>query len=280
MEYKKFFLPVGGGEELRERLYGALLIAKYFKVHLEILQSFPSVKSQASNMIPSVVLEQIEGAISDHYKFESEEFRELFEEVAKELDVEITDEYKYGVATVHLNIQHGNRGTMVAQESKFCDLVVAAAPPQGNMTATFEAAVLESGNPVIMIPRIMKKFDTKKIIIGWNNSPEASRAITSSLDLLKQANKVHIVSSKEYTPDLAKMEKLQEYLSRHGVETTAELVPLKRHPGETLLTAANKGNYDLIVAGAFGHKGLREIMFGAATKYLFEHSKIPVFMSH
>lgn len=230
MNYKKFFLPIGGGEELRERLYGAFLVAKHFNVHLEVLQSFPSVKSQASFMMPDSLLDEIKGAISDHYKFENNEFKELFEEVANELNIEITDEYKDGIATVNLDIQHGNRSSMVAQESKFCDLVVAAAPPQGNMTATFEAAVLDSGNPVIMIPRVMKTFDTKKIIIGWNNSPEASRAITSSIHLLKQAEKVHIVSSKEYTPEFGKMEKLQEYLLRHGVETTSELMPLKRHP--------------------------------------------------
>ncbi|WP_407933686.1 hypothetical protein [Halarcobacter sp.] len=36
-----------------------------------------------------------------------------------------------------------------------------------------------------------------------------------------------------------------------------------------------------MVIGAFGHnKGLKEIVFGGATKYLLKHSKLPMFMAH
>ncbi|AXX93645.1 universal stress protein [Malaciobacter molluscorum LMG 25693] len=280
MSYKKFFFPVGGGQELRERLYGAILVAKHFNVHLEILQCLPGLESQASFDIPNFVLEELKGAIENHYKAENSDFQKLLNEVANELNVPINKDNTNNQTTVFAQIKHGNRSSIVEQESKFCDLVVVATPPNAITTATFEASVLQSGKSVIMIPRIMKKFSTESIIIGWNNSPESSRAITSSLDILKQAKRVHIVSSKEYAPDISKLEKIQNYLSLHGIEATIELVKTKKSPGETIYKAAKKGNFDMIVAGAFSHKGLREIMFGAATKYLFEHTDIPVFMSH
>lgn len=280
MNYKKFFFPVGGGSELKERLYGAILVAKYFGVHLEVLQCLPGFESQTNFEIPNFLLEELEGAISTHNELENHNFQKMLIEIANELNVPITEEIQENQATVFAEIQYGNRSSIVKQESKFCDLVVAATPPNGVMTATFEASVLESGKPVLMIPRVMKEFNPKSIIIGWNNSPESSRAITSSIEILKQVKRVHIVSSKEYAPDFSKIEKIQKYLLRHGVDSTAQLVKTMQYPGQTILTEAKKGNFDMIVAGAFGHKGLREIMFGAATRYLFEHSDIPVFMSH
>ncbi|QKF83420.1 universal stress protein [Halarcobacter ebronensis] len=280
MSYKKFFFPVGGGDELRERLYGAILVAKHFNVHLEILHCLPGLESQTSFNIPKFVLDELKGALEDHYKTDNNDFQKLLVEVANELNVPISEKVLENQATVFPEIKSGNRSAIVEQESKFCDLVVAATPPNAVMTATFEASVLQSGKPVIMIPRIMKKFDTKSIVIGWNNSPEASRAITSSLEILKQAKRVHIVSSKEYASDISKLEKIQKYLARHGINSTAELVKTLKSPGETIFKAAKDGNFDMIVAGAFSHKGLREMMFGGATKYLFEHTDIPVFMTH
>ncbi|WP_428026373.1 universal stress protein [Arcobacter sp.] len=280
MSYKKFFFPIGGGSELKERLYGAILVAKHFNAHLEVLQCLPGLDVQNGYNIPSFVLKELKGAIANHYEIENNNFQELLIEVTNELNIPITKKNLGEQATVYAEIKHGKRSIIVEEESKFCDLVVAATPPNGVMTATFEASVLQSGKPVIMIPRVMKKFSTESIIIGWNNSVESSRAITSSIEILKQAKRVHIVSSKEYDPDFSKLEKIQEYLSRHGINATVELVKTLKYPGQTILTAAKNGNFDMIVAGAFGHKGLREIMFGAATKYLFEHSDIPVFMTH
>ncbi len=280
MSYKKFFFPIGGGEEFRERLYGAILVAKHFNVHLEILHCLPGLEAQTSFDIPSFVLDELKGAIENHYKGENSDFQKLLIDVTNELNVPISDKTIDNQTTISANIKHGNRSKIVEQESKFCDLIVAATPPKAMMTATFEASVLQSGKAVIMIPRVMKKFDTKSIIIGWNNSPEASRAITSSLEILKQAKRVHIVSSKEYASDISELEKIQKYLSLHGIESTAALVKTMKYPGETIYKAAKEGDFDMIVAGAFSHKGLREIMFGAATKYLFEHTDIPVFMTH
>lgn len=279
MQYQKLFLPVGGGGELEERIYGALLVAKFFKVHLEILKATPDV-NQSNRFLPQNVIDDIRNVIKAKYEEENIEFQALLEKLSKQADVNVTEEILDDVPTVHASLKHGDRSRLVEQESKFCDLVVAAAPPGGVTTATFEAAVLKSGKPVLMIPRVMRKFDTKSIIIGWNNSPEVSRAVTSAMALLEKAERVHIITSKEYTSDMSKMDKLQEYLSRHGVEASVEVVETTRIPGQALLNNALDGNFNLIIAGAYGHKGLREMMFGGATKYLLEKSSLPVFMSH
>lgn len=276
------FFPIGGGDELEERIYGALLVAKHFKVNLEILKcNFDSNFNMYKNLsIPEDLFNKIDEVMDKKHEDENAEFKSLFEEKVKEVDIKISETPLPSEASVYLKIRQGLRSSIIDQESKYCDLVIAAAPPLGISTYTFETSVLKSGKSVLMIPRIMKVFNTDSVIIGWNNSPEASRALTNSIDILKNAQRVHIVSSKEYITDSNVIENILKYLASHGINATYEIVETTRIPGQALLNAALDGNFDLIVAGAYGHKGLREMMFGGATRYLLEKSTLPIFMSH
>ncbi|NVJ52845.1 MAG: universal stress protein [Campylobacteraceae bacterium] len=282
MKYKKLFFPIGGGDELEERLFAAFLIAKHFNVSLEVLKC--GLKTNMSIYkalsIPKDIMKKIDEVVDTKLDDENHQMHELFEKIAAEVGIKVSEKTLENEANTFLNIKEGLRSSLVEQESKFCDLVIAAAPPSGVTTATFETAVLKSGKSVLMFPRIMRNFKTDSIIIGWNNSPEASRAVTSSIEILKQAQRVHIVSSEEYTDDLEKMNRLREYLSYHGIDASYEIVKTTRIPGQALLNAALDGNFDLIVAGSYGHRGLKELMFGGATRYLLEKSTLPIFMSH
>ncbi|PLY08464.1 MAG: universal stress protein [Arcobacter sp.] len=274
MIYKKLFFPIGGGEELEERLYGAFLIAKYFGVKLDVLQS--RLKSRIemvdSMNLPKDIQKSIDEVLESQYKEKDEEFKGLVNKVIDDVSIDNS--------LIDLKIKEGIRSSLVEENSKYCDLVVAAAPPSGITTATFETAVLKSGKPVIMFPRIMRKFSFDSVIIGWNNSPEVSKALTSSIEILKLAKKVKIVSSSEYAKDGKQLGEIIDYLALHDIKASYEIVKTTRIPGQGLLNAAVDGNFDLIVAGAFGHKGLKELMFGGTTRYLLENSTIPVFLSH
>ncbi len=280
--YKKMFFPIGGGDELEERLRGAFLVAKYFNTNLEVLKcSFKSNENMYKRLpLPKEILDSINDVIDSEHEDENFKFQSLIEKIAEDLDIEVAETALQNKACITVNYQKGLRSTLVENESKYCDLVVAAAPPSGITTATFETAILKSGKSVLMIPRIMQQFSLNTVIIGWNNSPESSRAVTSSIEILKNAQKVHIVSSKEYLDNEYSINKLVNYLKVHGINATSEIVTTTRTPGEALLNSALDGNFDLIVAGAYGHKGLKELMFGGATRYLLEHSTIPIFMSH
>ncbi len=274
MIYKKIFFPIGGGEELEERIYGAFLIAKHFGVKVEVLQSrLKSIIEMTDSMrLPKDIQKSIDEVLETQYKEKDEEFKTLVNKVINEVSIDEN--------LIDLKIKEGIRSNLIEQSSKFCDLVIAAAPPSGITTATFETAVLKSGKSVLMFPRVMKKFSFDSVIIGWNNSPEVSRALTSSIEILKLAKNVKIVSSLEYVKDESQLEEIVTYLALHGITASYEIVKTTRIPGQGLLNAALEGNFDLIVAGAFGHKGLKELMFGGTTRYLLENSTLPVFLSH
>ena len=282
MTYNKLFFPIGGGEELRTRIHGALLIGKYFKSHLEVFKSEakPSQIMKIDESLPPSILKELNAMVKDRQAEDLVIHETLFKEEAQLLGVELSSKRVKGVATAEVITGSGYRSKLIAQESKYCDLVVVASPPNGKITATFETTVTQSGNPAIMFPRKMDKFSTENVVIGWNNSPEAARAISLAIPIMQSAKKVLIVTAKEYLTDSSQIDKLVAYLACNDIDASYEIVTTTRIPGQALLNKATEGKFDLIVAGAFGQKGIKEIMFGCTTKYILEHTTIPVFMSN
>jgi len=286
MQPKKIFFPIGEGEELEERIRGALLVSQYFGTHLEILGSGVTmdidqfIKNEVSQLSHEFKDELLDGLEILKKEGSSREAM-IFEKACRELGVTISETPIEGKATAHRVVKHGKRSDLVCQQSKFCDLVIAATPPDGSSSATFEASVVCSGKPVLVIPRVMTKLKMERILIGWNNTPEASRAISEAIPLLKKAKEVKIVSTKSYTrEDLSDIEELRAYLLLHEIETTFELIKTTFIPGEALLNSAKSGEYDMIVAGAYGRKGLKEMMLGGSAAYLLKHTTIPTLVSH
>lgn len=282
MEYKKLFFPIGGGEELRERIHGALIIGKYFNSHLEIFKSLakPSQIMKFDDNLPETVLKELNAMAKDKLDEDLYIHETIFKEEIKKIGNTISNTPIENTATAQISTGEGYRSKLIEQESKYCDLVIVSSPHNGRVTATFETTVTKSGKPALMFPREIKEFKTDKILIGWNNSPEISRAVSEAIPIMKNAKEVHIITSIEYTSDITQIKKLQEYLLCHDIETTFEVVKTTSTPGEALLNNAKKGNFDLIIAGAFGERGLKEIMFGGTTNYILEHTHIPVFMAH
>ena len=282
MEYKKLFFPIGGGEELRERIQGALLIAKYFNSHLEIFKalSTPSHMMHVSEAITPIVLEELNHVSKDMLKEDLEKNLTIVQSEANKIGIQLSNKAMDDKPTAELITGEGYRSKLIEQESKYCDLVLVASPHNAKITATFEATVTKSGKPALMFPRKMEKFNTNHILIAWNNSPEVSQALSQAIPLIKQATKVQIVTSDEFTNDSKEIEKLQSYLNVHGIKSSHEVIKTTIIPGKELLNYAQKNEVDLIVAGAFGHKGFKELMLGGTTEYILEHTTIPIFMSH
>lgn len=282
MDYKKLFFPIGGGDELKERIHGALLITDYFNAHLEVFkaQAKPSDMISIDVNIPQSVLKDLNTAAKEKLDEDLLMHETIFQEQMNKVGIKHSSQIQDGVATAEITTGEGYRSKLIDQASKFCDLVIVAAPHEGRLTATFETTVTKSGKPALMFPRKMKSFKIDKILIGWNNSPEVARAITEAIPLLQKAKEVHIITSKEFTPDSSIMTKLQSYLEIHDVKSDYKIVETTKIPGEALLDYARRGQFDIIVAGAFGHRGLKELMLGGTTKYILEHSDIPIFMAH
>jgi nucleotide-binding universal stress UspA family protein len=146
-----------------------------------------------------------------------------------------------------------------------------------------EMLLLDSGRPIILAPRSAPETVTGTIMVGWKETREAARALGAAIPLMKKARKVILVSVHEGSgmqPET--LTNLANSLAWHGIAAEKRLIADKREraPGELLRKAAADAGTDLLVVGGYGHRPLREAIFGGVTAALIHHAECPVLMMH
>lgn len=173
-------------------------------------------------------------------------------------------------------------------QARYADLLVVSQtdphdPAAAHLAGPLPAQVLlGSARPVIVVPHA-GRFDgaDTRVLLAWDGSLEATRAVTAALPLLRTAERVDIVifkpidaAGRDPGADLAR------YLARHGAhcEVQREATPI--NGGEALLSCAADLQSNLIVMGAYGHARLREMLLGGVTETILGSMTAPVLMAH
>jgi nucleotide-binding universal stress UspA family protein len=148
-----------------------------------------------------------------------------------------------------------------------------------------ERLLLASGAPILVVPSDWKcEPISKKIVVGWNASREARRAIADALPFLLAAPSVTVLvvdsheradrHGEEPGADIAL------YLARHGAHVEVEQVSSRGSPvADIILSYAADHGVDLIVIGAYSHARSVEMVFGGVTRTLLKRAPIPVLVS-
>ena len=146
-----------------------------------------------------------------------------------------------------------------------------------------EDVLLESGRPGLVVPYIgaAETLGTS-VLVGWDGSRPASRALHDALPLIDKAAAVTVLSvGSGDAGGVASADMVVAHLRRHGIEARAEHTPSVDLPvADIILSRAADLAADLIVAGAYGHSRLREALLGGTSRGLFERMTAPVLMSH
>jgi nucleotide-binding universal stress UspA family protein len=176
----------------------------------------------------------------------------------------------------------------VGVHAYYADLVVIARPEPVGQTAAppglAESLVLSSGRPIIVFPPRDKVSRVRRILVGWNATREAIRAVADAVPLFARAEAAEVL-----------IVDYQRQRARHGQEPGAEIarrlaglgahVEVRRlasggkDVGRLLLSQAAAFGADLLVMGAYGHTQLREWMFGGVTRTVLYEAGLPVLMS-
>jgi nucleotide-binding universal stress UspA family protein len=185
--------------------------------------------------------------------------------------------------------QLGAMGALIAQRARFADMVVLPRPYGAGRgladEAVIESALFEGQAAVMVLPDGMvtpPAFD--RIVVAWNQSPEALSAIRRALPMLQRAGVVDItvIDPPAHGPERSDPGGLlSQWLSRHGVR--AEVSVLARtlpRVSDVLMRHVRDRDADLLVMGAYGHSRFREAILGGATRDLLETTPVPVFMAH
>lgn len=147
--------------------------------------------------------------------------------------------------------------------------------------ATAEAALFESGRPILIVPPTAPRSLGETIVIAWNGSTETARAVAHSMPLLLRAKQVTVLTIPDWGAGEPSGEDMARSLRRHGIPVTVTSVAnTSGRYGETILTAAASLNADLVVKGAYTQSRLRQMILGGATSHILAHTTLPVFMAH
>jgi nucleotide-binding universal stress UspA family protein len=147
-----------------------------------------------------------------------------------------------------------------------------------------EGALFGSGRPVVVVPYIQKgglKLD--RVIVAWDASRNAARAIADAMPFLKKAKAIDvvIVASERPKSDEIPGADIGQHLARHGLKVDVKrIVATDTDVANTILSHAADSSADFIVMGGYGHSRLREFILGGATRGILSSMTIPVLMSH
>jgi nucleotide-binding universal stress UspA family protein len=177
----------------------------------------------------------------------------------------------------------------VAVFARYTDLVVARMPPQPDRDhhgEIIEGALFGAGRPVLALPKKWKPaLLGKKVLLAWDASREASRAIHDALPMLSPAAEICVVTvDAKIGPDQHGASPgldISTHLGRHGLKMTVQNADSLGKPvGERLVEAAQGFGADMIVMGGYRHPKLAQRLLGGPSHFLVSKSPVPVLLSH
>ncbi len=279
MSIKNILVYVDDSEQVDGRLDVAVGLARTHDAHLAAIYPIPEPYIPAyvgGGYIPAEVIE----SQADRARERAAEAKIRFDERMGRLGIEAEWRENEGYAA-----------EVVSLNAKYADLTVVgqANPndPQNYPNPGLPAEVaLGAGRPVLVVPYIGATLEVgKNVLVAWNGSREATRAVNDALPILKRADKVTVLAENPRSGgsdhgDIPSAD-ISLHLARHGVKVEAsQTVSDDIDVGDILLSRISDLGADLAVMGAYGHSRMRELMMGGVTRDLLRHMTIPVLMSH
>ena len=176
-------------------------------------------------------------------------------------------------------------------QARHSDLVVVGQSDPEQLTRAVDAdlpeyVAISSGTPVLIVPFADVSPNVgRHVLIAWNGSREARRAVQDAMPLLRAALRVEVaVFNPAERPNPQGGEQgtsIIQTLQRHGIEAELKTENVKHSAiGPTLLSLATASSVDLLVMGCYGHTRFREMLLGGVTRDVLASMTVPVFMAH
>jgi nucleotide-binding universal stress UspA family protein len=281
MSYKDLLVGLDSDASARERIEIAAALAERFAAHLVGLYPLPMPEAPRHfGYYDPALLNPFFEELRARARDAADKTREVFEHIAS----------LHGVSAEWREIPEGADADP-AVHARYADLAILGQldPDSGEpdmIRPRPEQVALASGRPILVVP-YAGNFPNlgRRVVIGWNASREAARAVNDAMPLLTAAEIVSILTIDPREGPRAHGElpgaDISLHLARHGVKAEIERTVSADLPvGEALLSRAADLGADLLVMGAYGHSRARELLLGGATRSLLRSMTLPVLMSH
>ena len=282
MVHHSLLVLLDHGPQCSARSHAAMRLAMALDCHLEGvapvgLLNVP-VCAQAKSLLSDNAVQ------ADTSRHQAEQATERFRKECRES----------GVKSYEAVIDESDKASSFVHHAHCNDLTILTkadtAAPDHRATQDFvEYVVLHSARPTLILP-YASRFDTigtigSNILVAWNDSREAARALSDALPLLRLARHVHVVIWNEGGGDGNEVERLRfnalrQWLTRHGVSADVDVQATEIGIVGPMLARAADLKTDLVVMGGYGHRPSTAHRLGGTTRSLLAAITIPVLMSH
>jgi nucleotide-binding universal stress UspA family protein len=281
MSYKDLLVILDSETASRGRVELAATLAERFAAHLVGLYPLPVAE------VPRH-FGYYEPALLDPF------FRELREKAQEACDKEreaFEHEANLRGLSAEWRVTEVGAGSDPALHARYADLtILGQLDPDHAETELIrprpELITLASGRPILVVP-YAGHYETvgRRVLIGWNATREATRAVNDAMPLLIEADVVTVltIDARDGPDGHGELPgaDIALHLARHGVKATVErTVSAGISAGDVLLSRAADLGADLLVIGAYGHSRVRELLLGGATRSILQSMTLPVLMSH
>jgi len=284
---KIILVPLDGSEASAEVLSTALVVANRFNSHIKAVH--------------------VREPTREPFMFSGmpESYRQEFAEISARAVDEITDRVRQqfqafvdqgGVkktrkpsaapeVTASLHIFEGDPETVLVGEARLVDVISMSRPRKHRVGGPgvgelHESLMLRSGRPVLIVPPgpEWQAHRVDHAAIGWNDSVEASRALSMTLPWLTQMKKVSVLVSKKREAGVGAV---TDYLKWHGCKADYHVMAGKgTNVGVKMLASCAEIGAEFLVVGGFSHTRTRQRLFGGVTSHLLSSTNIITVMAH
>ncbi|MFQ5958209.1 MAG: universal stress protein, partial [Alphaproteobacteria bacterium] len=134
---------------------------------------------------------------------------------------------------------------------------------------------------ILVVPPDARASLAHRVVVGWNGSVAAARAVAAAMPFLAAADAVTVLTTREGAEPRAAANDLALHLAWHGVGASAQTFETGGlSVGQALLAEAQDLGCDLLVIGGYGHGRMRELILGGVTRHLLAAAAMPMFVAN
>jgi nucleotide-binding universal stress UspA family protein len=288
---KTILVPVGGSDADALALETALAAARPLSAHLELLHvrvtaADAAVYTPHLEFARGAGLASALNALGGKCEQRSEAAEKHVRDFCASHAIEVVDApVRASSVTARWRRESGEAMQRLLFHARHHDLVVMARPTvlDGLPADRLETLVMACGRPVLIAPTgaPMRALDTA--MVCWKETADAARAVLAAMPLIARARRVLVVSVREDGSEVLAdaVEEVVRELAWNGIAAEPHILARNgRSTADVLFAAAASHGVDLMVMGAYGHRHLREILFGGCTQSAIEGARCPLFLMH
>ena len=214
----------------------------------------------------------------------AEQARQRFEAFRERHGLPRPAEAAPGTACADWRVETATGQGAIGSYGRVFDLIVVGRPLADQVTpsmAALEAALFESGRPLLVAPPAPPARLGERVVVAWNGSTETARTVAFAMPFLTAAASVVVLQVEDGMVPGPEAEALAASLRRHDIAVEVRHARRGgRGTGEAILAETAALGGDLLIKGAYTQSRFRQMIFGGATSHILAHAGLPVLMAN